>query len=174
MNITFSSDLGKPTFKEYRQTAQLAEKFFKTENTKNQLKTSKENSIWFYKNTPDSLNVIRINGKIIGFTFTVLCNKTIMRQFLSKKISEAKLFEKIKERGINENNFETLYFCASVIIPKYQRIGLGTKARVKTIQKLINIRNIKPILFSWPFTKEGEKLGLRVAKTSKLKLLIRK
>lgn len=44
-----------------------------------------EEEIWAYKENPDTLNLIKANGKLIGFTWIVPCKKKLMNEFLAKK-----------------------------------------------------------------------------------------
>jgi len=168
--ITFSSDKIGPTYKDFIETAKLAESYFKTKQNKTQIETSRKNSLWAYKKIPNSLNIIRNDRKIIGFVWIIPCSKSLMNKFLRKKISEAKLFKKLQEQKIDEDNFESLYLCSSFIIPEYRRKGLATKAAIKTIRKLTQKRKIKPILFSWPYSKEGKLTILKAKNTINIKL----
>ncbi len=174
MKITFSSNTKRPSLKDHIKCAKMSEAYFKMSKDKSQINSNIEDEIWAHKYNPDTLNLIKINNKLIGFAWIVPCNKELMNKFLRKKNNEKTLLKKIQQNEINQKNFETLYLCASFIVPKYRGLGICTKAIIKTINKLIKIRKIKPILFSWPFNKEGYKLGLKVKKITKLKLLTRK
>ncbi len=134
MKITFSSDKKAPLLKESIKCTKLVESYFKMSKNKYQINPSLEDELWALREIPDCLNTIKVSNKLIGFTWTVPCDKELMNKFLTKKISESKLLKEVQRKGINQTNFETLYFCDTIIEPKYQGLGLATKARVKTIK----------------------------------------
>ena len=175
MGVDFSSDQRKPNKEIAKKVADLAEEYFKTEESEDQIKVSDENRDWIIENIPECLNILSIGEKALGFTLILPCTQNTMKLFTTKKINEKVLFEKIKKE-INYNNFETIYLCSAFIIPEYRKKGLALMSFKKSIEKIIKLqkRNKKPILFYWPFSTEGENLAKKVAKTTGLVLLARK
>src|SRR3989344_98522 len=106
--ITFSSDIKRPALNEYKKCTKMAETYFKMSEDKSQINSTISDKIWAHKYNPDTLNLIKDKTKLIGFTWTVPCNKELMNKFLRKKISEKKLLKEIQQKGINQKNFETL------------------------------------------------------------------
>ncbi|MBI2449638.1 GNAT family N-acetyltransferase [Candidatus Pacearchaeota archaeon] len=166
--ITFSTDTGLKE-KDIEITGKLAEKYFKTQNDPNQIKVKEAHSKWILNNIPECLNIIKDDNTVIGFTLILPCNKVIMNQFLNKKINESELFEQIK-KSINYDNFDTIYLCSVFIAPKYRKHGLASQAFVKSINKIIQNRKVKPILFYWAYSNEGKKLIHKIADIAKLEL----
>jgi hypothetical protein len=100
-------------------------------------------------------------------------NKSIMNQFLERKITEAEFFDKIKEiKWIGCP--EAIYLCAGFIKSKFRRKGLIFTATIKSLNKVTQNLKYKPVLFYWAYTKEGEKLAEKVSSATGLKLLKRK
>ncbi len=170
--ITFSSDKGGVTLKDLVQTSKLSEMYFKTNLDPSQFQVTKANTLYVFRYLKKFINIIKCNKKIIGFTFMLPCNKKLMNAFVNKKISENQLFDGIK-KSVNPKKFEALYFCASFIKPKFRRKGLATEARMKSIKKLLKGKKIKPILFCWPYSAEGKRFGLKVARLTGFKIIFR-
>ena len=167
--ITFSTDVGILTIEDNISSGRLAEEYFGMNTDSNQIPASMENVKWINKNIPDCVNVIKNDGKIIGFTFIVPGNKKIMNDFLDEKINENELFEMVKS-NISYDNFYTIYLCSAFIKNEFRRKNLALNGFIKSIDKLLGKVKKKPILFIWAYTKEGERLGEKIAKITKLKL----
>ena len=103
MAITFSSDAQNLSFKDLRDTAELAESYFGTQKDPEQMPTTEAESRWLFAHIPECVNVIKDDGKLIGFAFIIPCREAIMRDFLSKRIAEAQLYARVKKEGINAN-----------------------------------------------------------------------
>lgn len=170
-DITFSSD-SKLTWKDHHALVVLIDKYFRSQEDPEQMSTSKENIRWVHKNIPECTNVIKYKDKVIGSTFIIPCNKRLMDLFIFKKMTERAMFEKIK-KSINYKNFNTIYLCSAFIIPKFRHKGLPTTGFLKSIKRITEKRKIKPTLFYWSYSKEGNFLAKNTAKITKLKLLKR-
>jgi hypothetical protein len=172
-STTFSSDTGQATIKDYEETSKLAEQYFGVSNDPEQMKPSDESRDWVLKNAKDYSNVIKYKGNTIGFIFMLPSNKSIMKQFLERNITEARFFDKIKKiKWIGCP--EAIYLCAGFIKPKFRRKGLVFTATIKSLNKITENLKHKPTLFYWAYTKEGEKFAEKVASVTGLKLLKRK
>ncbi|MFA5174366.1 MAG: GNAT family N-acetyltransferase [Candidatus Pacearchaeota archaeon] len=167
-NISFSSDTGNFTRRDLDDTSKISEDYFGTQKDPNQIPTVKKTRDWIYKNTPDYLNIIKHNKKVIGYAFMLPCNKRLMASFLSKKINEAEMFEDIKKLDLNKRP-ETIYLCASVLREDYRGKGLATTAFIKAINRITK-NTYNPILFYWKYSEEGRSLLKRVAKLTNLEL----
>jgi len=111
---------------------------------------------------PECDNVIYAGKKIIGFALIIPSNKELMKKFVAKKITEDELFEEGKKK-IKYTNFTTIYLCSCFVKKEYRGKGLAGQAWIKSIQKIMKGRKIKPLLFAWVQTKEGEMVVRRVA-----------
>jgi hypothetical protein len=162
--ITFSNDSGKASEKDITKTVNLAEGYFHTAKDKTQLRTNKANFTWVYGHYPHCLNVIKSDGKVIGFTLVLPCNKKIMTDFLRNKINERRLLERVKKE-ITPGNFETLYLCACYVDERFRRKGLAKRGFIGSVKRLG-----KKDLFYWAYSAEGGKLVRRVARELKLRI----
>jgi len=164
----FSTDKKIYPLKEGFVVIKLAEDYFGTHYDKEQAKITKERGIWIHDNLPDCLNIIKCNNEVIGFTFILPATKLLMKKFIMHKINEEQLFKKVQNL-INFKNFETLYLCSAFIKPEFRGKGLATKGFTKSIKKITKNKQ-KPTLFYWAYSKEGNKLALKIAKLTKLKI----
>ena len=155
------------------ETSKIVEEYFGTQKDPHQITTSPENRNWIYKNIKYYLNIIKHKDKIIGFSFMLPATKELMDKFISKKISEAELFEKIKISNVPQIP-EAIYLCSAVIKKEFRGKGLATQASIKLINKFIDNSRQKPILFYWAWSNEGEKLAIKMAKLTNLELKYRK
>ncbi|MEI6731846.1 MAG: hypothetical protein WCK90_04150, partial [archaeon] len=71
--ITFSTDGDKITRKDINASSKLAEDFFQMETDPNQFRATPENRDWTFKNNEHCLNMIKNDGKVIGFSFALPC-----------------------------------------------------------------------------------------------------
>lgn len=170
--ITYSSDT-KLTFKDLRDTAELAEKYFGTEKDPEQMPTHKEASLWILEQIPECVNVIKDDGKQVGFTFIIPCNEEIMDKFLNREINERQLYEEVRKKKINSKNFTTIYLCSAFVIPEYRRKGLVGNAVMKSIKKIVKTKHI-PTLFYDAYSEDGKNVVEVSAKKLKIKVLERK
>ncbi len=171
-DITFSSDGEGFSREDLEETSRLSEEYFKTKKDESQVSTSPENRDWFYKNCQNYLNIIRGNGKIIGYSFVLPCNKKLMEDFLEKRINEAELFEEIKKLKFNGCP-EAIYLFASLIDKNFRRRGLSITAFLRIINVVTHNLESKPILFCWGYSEEGLKLAKKIAKITGLGLSVR-
>ncbi len=164
MAITFSSDAQNLSFKDLRDTAELAESYFGTQKDPEQMPTTEAESRWLFAHIPECVNVIKDDGKLIGFAFIIPCREAIMRDFLSKRIAEAQLYARVKKEGINATNFTVLYLCSAFVKPEYRKQGLASKAMFKIITILMKKRNLKtiPPLFFEGYSENGNKFAAAV------------
>lgn len=164
--IKFS--LEKYTEKDYNLISEMAERFFLTKNHPEQMQCKDVTWKFVSKHFPNSLNAIKDNKTVVGFTFTLPCDKKSMMEFVNKKITERDLFYKIRDE-IKPKDYETLYLVDSIILPTYRRKGLATRAFIRHIKEYQkSIKNIE--LFCWPVTEEGRMLARKIAKITGLKL----
>lgn len=173
IKITFSVNSKKLSFNDLRFCANLAEKYFGAEDDETQMGTSYENSKWLYKHIPESINIIKINNKRVGFTFLLPCTRKDMHDFISKEINERQLWERVKKNK-RLKNFDSIYLCSAFVLPEYRRKGLALKTSKVHINHLVKKCKNKVSLFYWNWSKEGEKLALRLAKDLKIKTHSRK
>ncbi len=167
--ITFSTDRGNLTLEENFETARMVEEFFGMSQDPAQIPATDENIRWMNKNIPDCINVIKSENKLIGETFIIPCNQEIMNDFLTDKINENALFQRVKKE-VTYDNFDSIYLCSATIYPEFRKQGLAVEACVKSIKKICAARNLKPILFFDGWSNEGSNLAHKVARLLGLKI----
>ncbi len=170
--ISFSSDHFSINREDLDEAGKMAEEYFELNQNPDQIPATEENGDWIFHNIPEYINIIRKDGKIIGYAFLLPCNNELMEKFLKKKINEAKLFEKIKKlkfKGIPE----TIYLCASFLRKEFRGLGLATTAFIKMINKITQNGKNKITLFCWIYSSDGEKLAKRIANTTGFELRTR-
>jgi hypothetical protein len=167
MSISFSNETGASE-DDIREAARIGENYFQTENDPRQFRVNYENYSYVYRHFPNCLNVIKDENRVVGFALILPCNRKIMDDFLSKKINEFQLLELVKKEIVYEK-FETVYLADAFIDPEYRRKGLILSGFVDSIKKLMKINgNIQ--LFSWGYSKEGEKLAYRIGEKLEMKV----
>jgi hypothetical protein len=172
--ISFSvNNNDKYSKEEFAIIDNMANEFFDTKNDNEQLPGEEIDFDMTTKKYPNSLNIIKKDNKVIGYTFALPCRTKIMKSFLEKKINEREMYEKIKKENIDWKNAECIYFAGAQTIKEYQKQGIGNKARIAQIKKLQEINPNLKKLFCWTYTKEGMKLVNKVQKILKQEILIR-
>lgn len=168
----FSIDSSVLSKKEIEEGRELAESYFETSSDPDQIPANKENSTWMRKEIPTCLSIIRHKKKIIGFALVIPCTKELMHQFISKEITEAQLFEKIKISQAYKTR-EAIYFCSVFVRPEFRGRGLALESLTFAIRNSFDLSKSPP-LFYWAYSKEGDALAKRLAHDLKLPLFKRK
>ncbi len=118
------------------------------------------------------LNIIRQENKIVGLTLIFPCRKELMNDFISKKITEADLLDKLKKSPSNRKP-EAIYLCSALIKPEFRGKGLALKSFIKSIKNNFNLK-YRPPLFYWGYSNEGDALSNKIAKILNLPIYKRK
>ena len=164
--FTFSSDAGL-TLEDVRASSALSERAFKTARDAFQMRVAEEKTRWVFRHRPETVNIIKHRGTVIGFSFLVLTTRKIMKAFLSRKITEEGIFTLSK--NVTARTFSAIYLCAAVVRPAFRGKGLAQQGFIKSIRKLM--RNKKPVLFYWGYSPAGTKVAERIAAELKLPVL---
>lgn len=88
----------------------------------------------------------------VGWGFAIPTLKTLMNKFLINEITEYELFWKTEKN----NEYDSIYFCAIFIDPKYRSLKNTLKLIRKTIDPLIK-KDI--IIFYDAYSDRGKKIG---------------
>lgn len=150
----------------------LLENYFETAHNPDQMQINDEARDWVGKNIPECSTLIKHDGKVIGSVFVMPCTLKIMNEFVSKKISEARLAEEIREWGPNYEKMECVYLCSAFVAPEHRGKGLAFRSAVRTIRGILGDRKLP--LFYWGYSEEGKNLAERVAKEFGVKIYARK
>lgn len=165
--ITFSTDIGQEIV-DWENCAEMAERYFQTRSDKTQMQITKENAEWLQMHFPTSLNIIKNDNRVIGFSFILLSDDDIMNKFITKKNNEQDIFDAFQKqyKNIRMNN---VYLCASVVLESYRNKGLATLGFMKQILLLEDIHH----LYSWPFSAGGKRLSEKISSELSIPLLMR-
>lgn len=168
--LEFSCDT-KLVFKDCEIAARMSEKYFQTTNDSEQLPIT-ENSVWFRKNFPESLNIIKNGKEVVGVTFLFLSDQTHMKLFLNKKISENELTEYFK-KNYKTKKFNQVYLSGAFIKTRYRGSNIAVISLVKQLEKLKKTVKYNT-LFYWAYSPEGRAVAQKVAKRMHMKIYSRK
>ena len=98
----------------------------------------------------------------------ILCIPTtlqLMRQFISKKISERELYELTP---LN-TKYEAIYMCSALLLEEFRGKGIAHSIAIKALESIQKDHPIKALFF-WAFSKEGEKLAAKISSVMDLPL----
>jgi GNAT superfamily N-acetyltransferase len=90
----------------------------------------------------------------------ILCIPTtldLMNQFINKEISERELYELTPLNA----KYEAIYLCSALLLEEFRGKGIAQRLGIKAIENIKKDHSIKA-LFTWSFSKEGEKLSEKV------------
>ncbi len=159
------------TKEEYYLIESLSNKFFYSEPDKEQL-PPEEFTFEVAKYTfPGSLNIIKDNNQPIGSSSALPTTKKDMEEFVSKKINERKLWNRIKQLKWEEA--DCIYLCATFILPKYRQKGIATESRYIQITTLQKTHPNLKYLFAWAYSKEGKLLINKISEKLQQQIFIR-
>jgi hypothetical protein len=107
------------------------------------------------------------NGPLI-WVLIIPTVTSVMNDFLRKKISEKQILE-LTQVG---QTYDCIYLCSVTTLPEIRGRGRTKEAVLDAVGK---IRADHPVrtLFTWPFTKEGDRLAEAIAEETGMKLLKR-
>jgi len=91
----------------------------------------------------------------------ILCIPTtldLMNQFINKEISERELYELTPLNA----KYEAIYLCSALLLEEFRGKGIAQRLGIKAIENIKKDHSIKA-LFTWSFSKEGEKLSEKVS-----------
>jgi hypothetical protein len=91
----------------------------------------------------------------------ILCIPTtldLMNQFINKEISERELYELTPLNA----KYEAIYLCSALLLEEFRGKGIAQRLGIKAMENIKKDYSIKA-LFTWSFSKEGEKLSEKVS-----------
>ncbi len=168
--ITFSSDVGGFRREDTMVTEEMVKKYFKTDENPEQMPPTKETQDFLYKSCQGYMNVLKDDDKVVGFMLLLPARKELMNDFISKKINEVTLFERIMRSPMDKIP-QTIYLCSTIVLEDYRGKGFAVEGTLKILDKF---KKNKPILFSWSISPEGDNMAKKISKISGLKLIVRK
>ena len=143
----------------------LAEEFFNMKNDPAQLSVDESTMKRLLEIHANTLTEkIDKNGPI-AWMLVIPTQKKVMKDFLSKKISEREILDKT----IVGENYDTIYLCSALVLPEYRNKGLAKEMLSDAIRSIMQQHPIES-LFLWSFSKEGNRLAGWAANEFNLKL----
>ncbi|HYD03286.1 MAG TPA: GNAT family N-acetyltransferase [Alphaproteobacteria bacterium] len=168
--VTFSTDTKVISIQDLYETVRMAEKYFKTISSNDQIRTDDPDDKWYLQNALDYTNIIKYKDKVVGYTMFLPCTKQVMNYFLDNRISEKGLYAEIQKEPA-KNPPEAIYCCATIVKKKYRRNGLGTAAGIKLIEKFSRLEP-KPAFFCDLYSNAGRKLVENMKMHNKLENIL--
>ncbi|MFH1328815.1 MAG: hypothetical protein ABIH76_08260 [Candidatus Bathyarchaeota archaeon] len=158
--ITFSIDTCVAVQQDIEEAACMAEEFFHSIPDPYQLKVDTANFNWVHTRFPECLNIIKSGEKVAGVTMIIPATTQLRNDFLSKKISEFELFERIKQT-VTRENFDAVYMCLVFVSSEFRGQALGQRSFEMSLRKLCGERKIP--LFFWAYVPCGTVVAKKVA-----------
>jgi GNAT superfamily N-acetyltransferase len=144
---------------------QLAEEFFATKNDSSQISINRKVMLRLKNIHPGTITEKSTGKGPIAWILIIPTTHKLMEQFITKKINERELYNKIPLHM----KYDSIYLCSALVLPEYRGRGLAKRLMTKAIQ---SIQKEHPItnLFYWAFSTEGKKLAASVARELSLPL----
>ena len=137
------------------QLVSASEDSFHTQVDDTQIPASQETRNKFFPLDPHCLAVdITESGEPRGFVLLIPTQKALAEGFLEDRITEKDLLWKTSKT----DTYDALYVCAAVTNPKYRRTGVALNLLTTTMEKFTSRYPID-LIFAWPYSVEGMKLG---------------
>lgn len=133
----------------------MVENYFDTQHDPEQMQIPPPGTktSWISARIPECGIVIKLNNAVVGSTLILPCSLTLMQGFVTGRINEAQLSEKIQEKSHPYASMQATYFCSAFIVPEHRGKNLALRALQFSIQ---NIHAEKLPLFYWQYSQEGK------------------
>ena len=105
----------------------------------------------------------------IAWILVIPTTRSLMEEFLSKKINEQQLLYNTPLRS----KYDAIYLCSALVLPEHRGHGLAKGLLIKAIKTIKRNHPVK-FLFYWGFSPEGKSLAGAIAKKLSLPLYSRK
>ncbi len=148
---------------------QLIDEVFATRQDPDQLQVTRQQIEKLNNIHPAALTELADENGPVIWVLMIPTTSAIMNAFIHKEISEKELLDKTKPG----HSYDCIYLCSVTTLPEYRGKGKTRDLCLKAIASIVNNHPIKT-LFVWPFTKEGDRLAISLARSCKLALLKRK
>lgn len=160
------------TDKDVDDLLEMLESFFTTQYDSEQMQINGKSSKWVGENIPECSMIIKFGDEVVGSAFIIPCTKKIMEDFISSRINEAELVERVKAWEPDYKKMKAIYLCSAFVKEEHRGKGLTLQGFVNSIKKIVpRRRNI--VLFYWAYSKEGKNLAEKIAKKLKMKIFAR-
>jgi GNAT superfamily N-acetyltransferase len=149
----------------FDRLVKLAEEVFAVRSDPSQLNVDQDVIGRLLRLHPSTLSEERDAGGPVAWLLLIPTTMTLMNRFLADEINERELFDLTPE----DIPYEAIYLCSGLVLEEYRRKGITKKLALEAIAA---IRKDHPIraLFSWAFTKEGDRVAEKIAELTGLPL----
>jgi hypothetical protein len=146
----------------------LADEVFGVKQDPTQISVNPKVITRLQKIHPSTMTEKSTHNGPIAWILILPTTQDLMKQFITKKISEKDLLKKTPFRV----RYDTVYLCSALVLPEYKSKGLAKRLMCKAIRSIQKQHPIK-YLFYWKFNAQGKKLAESAAKRLSLPLLKR-
>lgn len=144
---------------------QLAEEVFYSRNDDEQISVTPEERTLLEAIHPKALSGMEDEDGPIVWILLVPTTTEIMQQFIAGSITELELLHLTQP----DTAYKAIYLSSALVLPEYQRKGLGGKVALDGINSIRSEHQIGA-LFYWPFTNEGREMAQSLARKTGLPL----
>jgi len=145
-----------PPDKELMNTLVVAtDEIFHTESDDTQIPASQESREKFFALDSHCLAVdVDDAGEPRGHVLLIPTQRALVERFLKSEITEKEMFDLTQK----SDSYDALYLCSALTMPKYRRRGVALNLLTTTVEKFTSRYPID-LIFAWPYSDEGMKLG---------------
>ena len=143
----------------------LVDEVFATRNDTTQLQVNEEVIARLGRMHPSTLAERADTEGPYAWILLIPTTIDLMNRFLKCEITEQHLYELTPDHG----PYEALYMCSALVLPEYRRKGLALQVTAQAIGSIMKDHPIKA-LFTWAFSKAGEKATEKIALIAHLPL----
>lgn len=147
----------------------LADEFFEAKNDPAQVSITGETMALLKKIHPSTMGEKADRKGPIAWILVIPTTRTLMEEFLSKKINEQQLLNTTPLKS----KYDAIYLCSALVLPEHRGQGLAKDLLIKAIKTIKKKHPVK-FLFYWGFSVEGKGLATAIAKEFSLPLYQRK
>jgi len=147
----------------------LADEFFDAKSDPMQISVGAETMELLRSIHPNTMGEIRNKKGPIAWALVLPTTSTLMKAFISKKISEKDLLMKTPLKI----KYDALYLCSVLVLPEERGKGLAKRLLRKSI-KAIKRKHPIGCFFYWGFSREGKGLASVLGKEFDLPVYARK
>jgi len=142
----------------FERMIELSDEVFSSRTDPDQLNVNENVMEHLERIHPDTISEYDDGNGPVCWILCIPTTMDLMTQFIHKEISERELYELTPLH----TKYEAIYLCSALLLEEFRGKGIAQRLGVKAIE---NIKIDHPIkaLFTWSFTKEGEKLSEKVS-----------
>jgi hypothetical protein len=142
----------------FERMIQLSDEVFSSRTDPDQLNVNENVMEHLQCIHPDTISEYDEGNGPVCWILCIPTTQDLMHQFVNQQISERQLYE-LTPLNIQ---YEAIYLCSALLLEEYRGKGIAQGIAFKAIERIKMDHPIKA-LFTWSFTKEGEKLADKIS-----------